>query len=166
MLGMELRRQVYCNRSKKAKIMDNQDQIRKIIYQIRKLIQAEKLHTKHMVKKYQVTGSQLNCILTLYENGPSSISQIAQLVLLKPSTVTGIIDRLEKKKLVKRMRISTDRRVVIIKLTAEGKMFAQNAPPPIPKNMMESLKNLSNTEIERILWSLNILTRMLDDLDQ
>ena len=161
MFGMEMRRQVFGNCSQKAKVMDNQDPIREIIYQIRKLIQVEKLHTKYLMKNYQVSTPQLNCILTLYENGPLSISQIGRLVLLKSSTVTGIIDRLEKKKLVKRMRISTDRRVVIIKLTAEGKMFAQNTPPPIQKNMMERLKRLPKTEVEKIVHSLNTLTKMM-----
>ncbi|MBN2568060.1 MAG: MarR family transcriptional regulator [Deltaproteobacteria bacterium] len=40
-------------------------------------------------------------------------SQIARQIMVKSSTVTGVIDRLEHNGLVKRTRISSDRRVII-----------------------------------------------------
>jgi DNA-binding MarR family transcriptional regulator len=143
------------------------DYTRDLIFSIRRLLQAKELYTKELNKKYQVSSSQLNCIIALYENGPLPPSQIARHIMVNSSTVTGIIDRLEQKGLVERWRISSDRRVITIQLTEEGEKLAKNAPPPIQQRVIDGLKNLPHHEIEKIVSSLQMLTNMLDvqDLD-
>ncbi|MBW2742622.1 MAG: MarR family transcriptional regulator [Deltaproteobacteria bacterium] len=69
---------------------------KEIIFSIRKLMQAGEFYTKELNKKYQVSAPQLNCLLSLYENGPLPPSQIAKHIMVKSSTVTGIVDRLEQ----------------------------------------------------------------------
>jgi DNA-binding MarR family transcriptional regulator len=138
------------------------DLVKQIIFQIRRLIQARELYTKELNKKYQVSASQLNCLLALYENGPLPPSQIARHIMVNSSTVTGIIDRLEHKGLVRRMRTSQDRRVITIELTAAGDKLAEHAPPPIQQKIVDGLQRLQRSEIEQIVHGLNMLTRMLD----
>lgn len=136
-----------------------------IIYAIRRLIQAGELYTKELNKVYNVSAAQLNCLLSLHENGPLPPSQIARYIMVNSSTVTGIIDRLEDKGLVKRMRTSPDRRVVTIELTDTGKVLAENAPPPIQQKIFNGLKKLSERQINQIANSLTKLTDMLDVQD-
>lgn len=139
--------------------------VKEIIYQIRRLMQAGELYTKQLNKKYQVSAPQLNCLLTLYENGPLPPSQIAKYIMVKSSTVTGIIDRLEQKGLVTRMRKSLDRRVITIELTEAGNTLAQHAPPPIQHKIVDGLQRLPKGDVEKIVRSLNMLTHMLDVQD-
>ena len=141
------------------------DPVKEIIYQIRRLIQARELYTKELNKKYSVTAAQLNCVLALHESGPLPLSHIAKLIMVESSTVTGIIDRLEQKGLVERVRNSRDRRVITIKLTEAGTRLANNAPPPIQQKIMDGLKKLPKEDIERIVAALNMLTHMLDVQD-
>lgn len=141
------------------------DQTKQIIFSIRKLIQANELYTKELNKKYQVSSAQLNCILTLYEYGPLPPSKIANHIMVKSSTVTGVVDRLENKGFVERMRNSPDRRVITIQLTKAGKELAQNAPPPIQQKIIDGLKKTETAKKEQIVRSLNILTDMLDVQD-
>jgi DNA-binding MarR family transcriptional regulator len=141
------------------------DHTQQIIYSIRRLIQASELYTKELNKKYQVSAAQLNCILTLYEHGPLPPSKIANHMMVKSSTVTGVVDRLEKKGLAERMRNSPDRRVITIQLTEAGKKLAQHAPPPIQQKIIDGLKQTENAKKEQIVRSLNILTSMLDIQD-
>lgn len=140
---------------------------KEIIYSIRRLMQAGELYSKELDKVYNISSAQLNCLLTLQENGPLPPSQIAKLMMVNSSTITGIIDRLEHKGLVKRMRISTDRRVITIELTKSGKDLAENAPPPIQQKLFDGLSRLSESDIKTIADSLLNLTEMLDvkDLD-
>lgn len=140
----------------------SQDQVRDIIYQIRRLIQANDLHTKELSRKYQVSSPQLACLMALHDQGPLPPSQIAKMVFLKSSTVTGIIDRLELKGLVKRVRRSSDRRVVTIELTEAGRMLAEKAPPPLPQKIVEGLASLSREDVQKVVDGLKMLTRMLD----
>jgi DNA-binding MarR family transcriptional regulator len=141
------------------------DYTAKIILSIRRLIQANELYTKELNKKYQVSSAQLNCILALYEYGPLPPSKIARHIMVKSSTVTGVVDRLEKKGLAERMRNSPDRRVITIQLTVAGKKLAQNAPPPIQQKIIDGLKQTEKTKIDQIVRSLNMLTDMLDVQD-
>jgi DNA-binding MarR family transcriptional regulator len=91
--------------------------MKEIIYAIRRLMQAEEHYTKELNKVYNVSTAQINCLVTLHENGSLPPSQIAKHIMVNSSTMTGIIDRLENKELVKRSRISKDRRVVTVELT-------------------------------------------------
>jgi DNA-binding MarR family transcriptional regulator len=141
------------------------DQTKQIIFSIRRLIQASELYSKELNKKYQISAAQLNCILTLYEYGPLPPSKIAQHMMVKSSTVTGVVDRLENKGLAERMRNSPDRRMITIQLTQAGKKLAENAPPPIQQKIIDGLKQTKNAKKEQIINALNMLTGMLDVQD-
>ena len=138
---------------------------KEIVYSIRRLMQAGEHYTKELNKIYNVSAAQINCLLALHENGPLPPSQIAKHVMVNSSTVTGVIDRLEKKDLVKRLRISKDRRVITVELTKNGKILAENAPPPIQQKIIDGLNQLSPSEIEQISLTLKRLTDMLDVQD-
>jgi DNA-binding MarR family transcriptional regulator len=143
----------------------SQDSIREIVYQIRRLMQAAELYTKELNKKYQVSAPQLSSLLALYEYGPLPPSQIAKLIMVNSSTVTGIIDRLEQKGLVERTRTSLDRRVITIELTEAGQKMAEGAPPPIQEKIVNGLQSLNPGQIKQIINGLNMLTHMLDAQD-
>ena len=128
-------------------------------------MQAGEHYTKELNKVYNVSSAQLNCLIALYENGNLSPSQIASFIMVNSSTVTGIVDRLEQKNLVKRSRISNDRRVITIELTKYGKSLAENAPPPIQQKIVDGLHNLTKNEIDQIADTLKKLTSMLDVQD-
>ncbi len=141
------------------------DFTKKIIFLIRKLMQGGELYTKELNKKYHVSSAQLNCLLALYENGSLPPSRIAKYMMVKSSTVTGVVDRLEQKGLVTRLRNSPDRRVITIELTEVGKKLAENAPSPIQQKIVDGLKRLSEDELDQIVFVLTKLTDMLDVQD-
>ena len=143
----------------------HRDKTRSIIYSIRKLIQAGELYSKELSKIHSISAAQLNCLLALFENGSLPPSQIAKHMLVKSSTVTGVVDRLEQKGLVRRVRNSPDRRIVTIELTEAGNQLAENAPPPIQQIIVDGLKKISEAEIDEIVFALAKLTDMLDVQD-
>ena len=142
-------------------------QMKEVIFSIRRLMQAGEMYTKELGKKYQVSAPQLYCLLALNDHGPLPPSQIARHILVKSSTVTGIVDRLEQKGLVQRVRNSRDRRVINIELTEKGRVLARNAPPPIQRTIMDGLKRVPDGRLMEITRGLKLLTDMLDvgDLD-
>ncbi len=139
------------------------DSVRWIIWYLRRLVQAGDIYSRQLNKEFQVSQPQLSCLLALREYGPLSLSRLAKYILVNPSTVTGIIDRLEQKKLVTRMRSSLDRRVITIELTETGEQFVAAAPPPIPKSISKGLLRLSPRETKDIVKSLATLVAMLEE---
>jgi DNA-binding MarR family transcriptional regulator len=141
------------------------EQTRTIGRLIRRLIQAGEVYTKTLDRTYRVSVPQLACLTVLNEKGPLPPSRIAAEIMVQSSTVTGIIDRLEQKGLVRRVRCSPDRRVITIELTAAGADLAQNAPPPISKTIVDGLMRLPEKDIAEIVRGLTILTHLLDKAD-
>ena len=88
-----------------------------IIMRIRHIIQEMSKYSKYILENYKITVPQLICLQEVYQHGPISIGALTKIVFLNNSTVTGIVDRLEKREFVKRVRISKDRRQVHLEIT-------------------------------------------------
>jgi MarR family transcriptional regulator, 2-MHQ and catechol-resistance regulon repressor len=70
--------------------------------------------------KEKVTFSQYSVLLALSRNGPMPMSKLGDHMLVAPANVTGLVDRMEKKGLVRRRRDARDRRLYVIEPTDLG----------------------------------------------
>lgn len=114
----------------------------RIFHSLRRISRAIELYSRKLATEHQITGPQLVCLLALKKEEPLTIKKLAQLAYLSPSTVVGIVDRLEEKGLVGRSRSATDRRSVLITLTAGGHHLLASAPSPIQETLAHTLKGL------------------------
>ncbi len=71
-----------------------------------------------------LSKSELLTLLQVDKNGEIIMSQIADYVNIPMSTATGLVERLVKKGYIERIRSESDRRIVAIRLTDEGKKLA------------------------------------------
>ena len=79
---------------------------------------------------WDLSPSQFN-VLNLLHDQPDGCSQIelSRQLIMHRSNVTGLIDRLESRGLVKRRDNPTDRRVFNVLLTAEGRKLIREILP-------------------------------------
>ena len=136
-----------------------------IVMRLRQIVQEMAKHSKHIQDQYDITVPQLICLKEVASHGPIAIGVLTKIVFLNNSTVTGIIDRLEKRELVRRVRISKDRRQVHVEITDQGMTFIQKAPTPIHQTVMEKLDEIDEKTISMILWSLEMLVDILGQTD-
>jgi len=68
-----------------------------------------------------LSRQEIQVLLALGLRGPLIMRDVAEAILLSLSSVTGIVDSLERKRVVRRERSSADRRVVRVALTPEGR---------------------------------------------
>jgi DNA-binding MarR family transcriptional regulator len=68
-----------------------------------------------------LSKQEVRVIETLGKKSPCIMSELADNIMLAVSTLTGIVDNLVNKKLVRRERSEEDRRIVRVKLTPKGK---------------------------------------------
>jgi len=61
-----------------------------------------------------VSAEQAHVLSVLWELGPLTIGELQRLLALSSPTLTGAIDRMEKDRLVKRVRSADDRRAVYV----------------------------------------------------
>ena len=134
----------------------------KILQGLRKIMRGVDIHSRKLVATHDITAPQLICLFTLAEEGPLTQKQIAERVFLSPSTVVGILDRLERKALVLRARDTRDRRRVNVTATAGGKRLVEFAPSPLQEGLARSLTNLPEIEQATIALSLQRIVDLME----
>ncbi len=78
------------------------------------------------MKKYDITPPQFEVLLTLWNEDGLVLSELGRRLSRDGPTITGIIDRMEKKKLVMRKRSMRDRRVIQVFLTPKAWEVKEN----------------------------------------
>ena len=132
-----------------------------IMVRLRQIVREMSKHSKQMQGNYQITIPQLICLQEVYEHGPITIGALTRLVHLNSSTLTGIVDRLEKRNVVRRTRISKDRRKIHVEITEDGINFVKDAPKPLQERFLMRLESLEKDKITTILWVLEMLADMI-----
>jgi MarR family transcriptional regulator, organic hydroperoxide resistance regulator len=113
--------------------------------------------TKEVARQAELTGPQLTVLKMLEGVGDLSLSGLSERIRAQNSTVTGIIDRMEREGLVARIRSTEDRRVVHIRLTDKGARIARDIPVEPMEIFRNALEGLSAGETRDLL---RILTKI------
>lgn len=132
-----------------------------ILRALRRLTRAIDLHSRRLVNTFGLTGPQLVCLRVLSELGRASASQLARRMSLSQGTVTGIVDRLEARKLIRRIRRADDRRVVTLDLTDSGRALVAEAPSPLQEQFTDRLRALPPEAQRTLLHSLDTIVEMM-----
>jgi len=135
-----------------------------VIVALRRVIRAVDLHSRTLVESHGLTGPQA-LILKGLEGGSLSAGELASRVNLSQGTVTDILNRLEKRGLIIRIRDTTDRRRVWIQLTADGQTILEQSPPLLQERFAQRFNNLQDWEQTQLLASLQRIAAMMDAED-
>lgn len=137
----------------------------RVVQALRRIIRAVDLHSRKLSARHQITGPQLVCLLSIDEFAPITLSALARNVHLSPSTVLGIVDRLEVKGLVRRERDLKDRRLVQISLTRPGRDLIANAPSPLQDTLAHAMSELAADQQATIAQSLERIVELMEVRD-
>ena len=141
---------------------ENELLIKEIDGAIRKFVRAVSLDAFKIGKKYGLTGPQSTLLRTLVQEGPLSSASLSRRLYVTPSNITGIIDRLEKKGLVERIRKERDRRIVLINLTESGTELSNSLPDPIEKKLIYELGDLKPGHVRILALVMNQILNLID----
>lgn len=138
-----------------------------VLVALRRVIRATDLHSKRLSKHAGLTGPQLLIMRTIRALGEVTIGTIADKVSLSQATVTTILDRLEQRNLVYRVRSTQDKRKVHAHLTEQGDEILARAPNPLQEDFIKKFQSLDEWEQTMILASLQRVANMMDadDID-
>ena len=119
----------------------------------------EKLQREN-IYELQLTPTQLYILRKLWEKDGRQFKDLADGCNCSRSTITGVIDTMEKKEIVIRDSNPDDRRSLLVKLTEQGKNLRKQTPP------LESMVNgccsgITQEEIENLG---NLLEKLLNSL--
>lgn len=108
-----------------------------------------------------VSMSQMHVLWLLQHQGSMSMSRIAELLDVSLSNATGIMDRMEERGLVERVRVPNDRRLVLVKPAAAGLQALSQTETSKRARMRALIGHLSAAERPVVLSALRSLRRAL-----
>jgi DNA-binding MarR family transcriptional regulator len=97
-----------------------------------------------------LTLQQAALLRILVQNGPTSMNELSKELMVTPPNITGIVDRLEAKRLVKRTESKKDRRGTDIRLTAKGERLQLKIRQDYRESLKKSLGALDYDEQETL----------------
>ena len=100
--------------------MSRDAQISETMQSLRRIFKAIQDYSQEVSNSFGITGPQLWALKIVSQHAGLALGDLSRKMYLHPSTVTGVIDRLESKGYVVRDRDSADRRVVKVNLTPCG----------------------------------------------
>lgn len=130
-----------------------------------KLLKQIMLLIKNSHKPYgemNLTGPQAMLAGIVAHHGGMKISDLSEKMGLSNSTVSGIVDRLEKQGIVERTRSSEDRRVVQVNVTSEHKTCIKNKFEAMEHRIEEIMNEATDEEIKKIFEGLEILKKLIE----
>ena len=89
-----------------------------------------------------VSMAQLHVMYLLERHGEMPMSRLAEMIDVSVSNATGLIDRVEERGFVERIRVPTDRRMVMVRLTPAGRQVLdddRSAPRGDPASVLDQL---------------------------
>jgi DNA-binding MarR family transcriptional regulator len=140
----------------------NESVIQDLVWSIRRLIRAVYLDSQKISKRYGLTEPQSAVVRNLYNNGPMSSADLSRNLFVTPSNITGIIDRLEKKQFVERIKKEGDRRVALITLTQAGQELSKTLPDPIMEKFIAELADLEPEHVQLLAMAMNQILNLID----
>ncbi len=128
---------------------------------LRKVIRAIDLDSHRLEHRHGVTAPQLLVLATVRDHPGLGLGDVARIVQLSPSTVVGIIDRLEERALIERCRDAVDRRRIQLALLPKGRTVLDAGPKPLQTALIARFERLPESDQARMLAALHQLTDLL-----
>ena len=141
---------------------ENELVIKEIVDAIRRLYRAVYLDSSKMSRQFGLTGAQSGVLRNLFAHGALSSADLSRKLYVTPSNITGVIDRLERKGLVERIRKVGDRRVALITLTESGEELSKLLPDPIEKKLISELADLDLEHVQLLGMAMNQILNLID----
>ncbi len=104
-----------------------------------------------------LTMPQLKVLILVDRSTPMPTSQVARTLGMTLSTTTGVIDRLVSQGLIQRLEDPSDRRVVLLRATHEGRELTDRLMRGGRLRLKEILNQLNDEELQVVDHALELL---------
>ena len=113
--------------------------------------------TESVLKDTDVLPTQYN-VMRILRGSPDGLpcSEIAKRMISRDPDMTRLLDRMEKRGLITRQRATTDRRVVVTKITPEGLASLSALDEPVRKAHRETLGHMGTARLRQLVELLEM----------
>ncbi|WP_370263871.1 MarR family winged helix-turn-helix transcriptional regulator [Limnobacter sp.] len=134
---------------------------------LRRIIRATESGARELAKRADMATSELLTLQAVADNPGISPGELAKALTLSPVTSTVILQKLESRDLVKKIRSESDKRRLEVVLTEKGVREVNEAPSSLQTRFAERFNQLPNWEQHLVAGVLGRVTELMgaDGLD-
>lgn len=129
---------------------------------LRRVYQRHTALFQQYIPDSQLTAAQFVVLCSVRDNGGSSLADIVKATVIDQATIRGVVDRLKQRELIEVHLDKTDRRKVVINLTAAGQALVHEMQPFAMQISESTYGNLNPAERMALDF---LLRKMLQDSD-
>ncbi len=138
----------------------------KILKKLRIIIRTAAQHSSWIDKQCGVNGAQLWAMQELQEAGELRVGELTAKLAVHQTTMSNLVDDLEKRGYVSKARSASDQRVVTVMLTEQGTATLLKAPKPTRGLLPEALLQLDRQHLDELDNGLQGLLESIETLDE
>ncbi|MDX2247837.1 MAG: MarR family transcriptional regulator [Bacteroidia bacterium] len=113
--------------------------------QLLQMRDAFRQHQNEIRRRYKISANEMEIILYIEDFGPQRMKAVGEQFKIKFSTLTSLVDKIEKLNLVKRVNSKDDRRSIMVTITKKGKKMLEEYNSQI-KSLAERISEVSQME--------------------
>lgn len=129
---------------------------------IRRILRSTELYGRELAKAAGLTAAQIRVLQIIAENGHATPTDIAGRMGVSQPTMTALIDRLSKKRLVERHPSKVDRRQTDVVITKAGVSAVERAPDALQQRYVNQFEAMQEWEQAMFVSVLERVAAMLD----
>jgi DNA-binding MarR family transcriptional regulator len=119
-----------------------------VLRELARTFQAFEAYSAAHIRTLGLTPSQFDIVATLGNTDGMSFRELGEKTLITKGTLTGVVDRLAAKSIVRRIASPSDRRSQIVKLTSRGETLFDRIFPAHLSHVEKVFTDLSQNELD------------------
>ena len=133
--------------------------VRAVLDAFRRIVQALRVDGRHGGRDARLTTAQLFALQQIADHPHASINDLAALTFTHQSSVSVVVQRLVRRRLVVKSTASDDRRRQSLALTSEGRRVLRRAPVAVQERLIAAIAALPAADRRALARSLGDVAR-------
>lgn len=146
--------------------MDRQGLTKQMIAEFRVVLREMKCVGSQRLLRRGVSMAHLHVMSMLERHGEMAMSRVAEALDVSVSNATGLVDRMEERGVVERIRVADDRRVVNVRLTPAGRRALADLEVFRDEAIRRVVDQLDDRQIARLAACLDDLNAAVTKVSQ
>ena len=139
--------------------------VEELEYLLRHVAFIVKKRGREILNNFDITPPQFNALLELIYHGNLTMGELCSRLYLASSTVTDLVDRMEKNGLVARERDPEDRRVIRLRVLEAGHRLVDAVMEARISYLRSILRGIEPTEREQLIRALRHIHQLMIEAD-
>jgi DNA-binding MarR family transcriptional regulator len=125
-----------------------------IVGEVQRMIGSLRCAGTGRMVKAGISMTHLHILWVLEHHGELTMSRLAEMLDVSFSNATGLIDRMEERGLIERVRVPDDRRVVLVRASEQGARIRDEIESLKQDRIRSILGRLKPDQLRRVLAAL------------